>query len=395
MAWIRQLPSGLWAATVRLPNGRRVVETHELKRHIENWAKALEASFTGGEWIDPRLGRVKVCEVWERWTSRRPQSNASRKRDHSHYRVHVEPRWGEWPIGAILKPDVGTWVTEMTEDGVGAATIQGALGVLRAILESAVDAKLIKFNVTATVRATKRAAHLDRVLDDDEADALLANAEERFPGRPYARLFLEVLLYCGLRYEEAAALDRDHIDMRARLIHVGPVMEKNGVIKDHPKSDAGQRPVPVDDVLWPELRDHVLTVEPGGLLFRAERGGRLLYDHWRDRVWLKCLHRERDMTEREIAAWRAERLAGGARRAWRPRWVLEAPILASPQPTPHDLRHTYGTRLGEAGVPQHEIMALMGHERSESVRRYLHARDGRFDRARAAMVAARAASARR
>jgi integrase len=58
--------------------------------------------------------------------------------------------------------------------------------------------------------------------------------------------------------------------------------------------------------------------------------------------------------------------------------------LDDPQPTPHDMRHTYGTRLGEGGVPVHEIMALMGHETLESVQRYLHAGDDRLDRAREA-----------
>src|SRR5574340_1100919 len=32
-----------------------------------------------------------------------------------------------------------------------------------------------------------------------------------------------------------------------------------------------------------------------------------------------------------------------------------------PQPTPHDLRHSFGSWLAEAGVPPHEIQALMGH----------------------------------
>jgi integrase len=151
------------------------------------------------------------------------------------------------------------------------------------------------------------------------------------------------------------------------------------------------RQVPVDDDLWPRLREHVMKVPPGGLLWHAPRGGRLLYDHWRDRVWLKGLSVEQEMTEPEIEAWKAGRRAEG-RRAWRPRWVVDVPLLADPQPTPHDLRHTYGTRLGEHGMPAHEIMALMGHADLESVQRYLHAREGRHERARAAMRRARGLS---
>jgi integrase len=389
MAWIRQLPRNqdgvaLWAGTVYLPSGDRVTETRELKGQIEKWARDLEASFDKGQWIDPRGAKVKIGEIWDRWTSKRSQAKNSRQRDHSHYRVYVEPRWGAWPCGSVLKPDIDVWVGEMQErkpEPVGAASIQAAVGVLRAILDNAVDAKLIAYNVAKQVKCPDRDAHLDRVLDDDEAHLLLDNAEARFPGRPDAHLLLDLMLNCGLRYEEACALDREHVDMRARLVHIGPVIEKDGTIKPFPKSKAAIRPVPVDDELWPRVRARAMATAPGQPLIVMPRGGNMLYDSWRDRVYLKCLTAEAEMAAEEVAAWRAAEKRAG-RRGWRPRYVREVPLLADPQPTPHDLRHTYGTRLGEAGVPPHEIMALMGHETLESVQRYLHARDGRFEKAR-------------
>lgn len=390
MAWIRQLPKpkrgpALWAATVYLPNGDRVTETRELKGQVEAWANKLELSFQDGQGIDPRGAKVTIDEIWDRWTSKRRQAKSSRQRDHSHWRTYVQPRWGSWPNGKVLKPDVDVWVGEMQDCGTGAASIQAAVGVLRAVLDSAVDAKLIAYNVAKAVKCPERDAHLDRVLDDDEAHGLIVNAELRFPGRPDARLLLELMLNCGLRYEEACALDADHVDSRRRLVHVGPVIEKDGTIKPFPKSRAAIRPVPVDDVLWPLVRQQALATSPGRPLITMPRGGNMLYDSWRDRVFLKCLTAERDMAPADIEAWRAAEKDAG-RRGWRPRWVEEVPLLADPQPTAHDLRHTYGTRLGEAGVPPHEIMALMGHETLESVQRYLHARDGRFDKARQATM---------
>lgn len=390
MAWIRREPSGNWAATVYTPAGRRR-RTFRLEGQAERWAQKIEVSVSEGDFIDPNAGRVTIGEIWERYGHTRQLRSASRKRDESHWRVHVQPYWAGARVGAILKPDITEWVNAMEAAGTGAATIEAALGVLRAALEIAVDARMIRFNPAANVSAPQRAAHLDRILYDDEDKLLLANLDTRWPGAPYARLFTEVLLYCGLRYEEAAALDREHVDLRERMLHIGPVMEKDGTIRPFPKSPAGVRPVPVDDDLWPRLRAHVMTVPAGGLVFTAERGGKLLYDHWRDRVWKRALCVRRDMTAAEVAAWKAERTAAG-QRAWKASWTVDEPILADPQPTPHDLRHTYGTRLGEDGVPPHEIMALMGHANLESVQRYLHARSGRFDRARAAMGRTRRAS---
>jgi integrase len=381
MAFTRQLPSGLWAATVRLPTGKRVTQSHALKSVIGRWAAELEQQVAIADWIDPRAGKITVGQWWERAQGARRLEKASAKRDESQWRNHVAPYWRDVPIGSILKPDVTRWVNHMEARRVGAATIHGAVGVLRGLLELAVDARLIRSNPARGVAQPAVPAHLDRVLGAGEDDLLLESLDRQFPGRPDARLFVEVLLYCGLRWEEAAAVDRTRVDMRRQLIHVGPVVERDGTIRPYPKSPAGERPVPVPLHLWSQLRDHALTVEPGGLLFTAPGGGGaakvsrgtptvLRYSNWHRRVWQPGL---REVLER-----------GPRGQILHQHWVLD-----DPQPTPHDLRHTYGTRLGEQGVPQHEIMALMGHESMAASGRYLHARDGRFDRARAAVEAAR------
>lgn len=370
MAWVRRLPSGLWAATVRLPTGKRVTETAELKGTVDRWAVDLEADIRRGDWIDPRAGKLTVGECWARWGETRRLEKASLARDRSHWRVHVAPRWERVPAGAILRPDVAAWVTEMGRAGVGAATIEGAVGVLRSLLDQAVDARLIRDNPARGVRLPRRDAHTDRVLDPSEDELLLDAFDRLFPGRRDGRLLVELMLYCGLRWEEAGALDREHVDTRRALLHIGPVLERDGTIRPYPKTPAGRRSVPVDRDLWPRLRAHVLTVPAGGLLVTSPGGGRLDYSRWHARVW-------------KVALRGRPAHAGGRGHPARPA-VLGAE-LDDPQPTPHDLRHTFGTRLGEQGVPGHEIMSLMGHESLASVQRYLHAGDGRYDRAREAV----------
>lgn len=391
MAWIRQEKSGRWAATVYTPAGRRR-DTFDLKGQAEAWARSLETSVDVGDFIDPKAGKLTIGELWARYADTRRLSLAARRRDASHWRVHVEPVWAPVPCGSILKPDITAWVTSMERAGVGAATIEGAVGVLRSMLEIAVEARLIRSNPATNVKTPPRDAHVDRTLEDYEDGLLLGNIESLWPGRPDAALFTEVLLYCGLRWEEAAALDREHIDMRQRCILVARVVERDQTIRGYPKSAAGARVVPVDEVMWPHLRDRAMEVGPGGLIFPAPEGAVLNYNNWRRAVWNPGLLRRVPMTDDEVELYVAERRAAGRRSGWRPDYYREEPLLEEPKPTPHDLRHTYGTRLAEAGMPPHEIMALMGHSNLKSVQRYLHAREGRFDRARKAMYAARMAS---
>lgn len=388
MAWIRQLDSGLWAATVYIGSGPndRVTETHKSKGVVAEWAKGLEADRLRGTLIDPRLGKTTVAQVWDLYGEGRRLEKASRKRDASHWNVWVGPRWGNAGVGSIRKPDVSTWVVGLEREGVGGWTVIASLALLRSLLEIAVDAGLILANPARKVKTAPPPKHEDRNLSEAECDRLLAAMYARFPDRPEAGLMCELMAYCGFRYEDVAALRRSPavIDMRERAISVQDVMEKDGTIRPYPKSTAGARTVPVDDDLWPRFRDHVMTVTPGELLFTAPGGGPCLYDNWRKRVWLKGLVHERPMTADEAEAWKAGRRAEG-KRPWKVKWVIEAPVLDDPQPTPHDLRHLYGTRLAEAGVPKHERRYLMGHADDRAGARYENARE-HMDNARAAMA---------
>ncbi len=382
--WVRQLDSGLWAATVRTPAGR-ITETDRLKSVVQDWADDLVADIRRGDFIDPRHGRVTVGELWERFGDARRLERASRKRDESHWRNHVAPHWSRWPVGEILKPDVSKWVVTLERAGVGAPTIEGSVGVLRALLEQAVDARLIRVNPARGVRKPRRAAHVDRVLDADEERRLLEALELHHPGYPAARLMCEVMLDTAVRWEEVAALDRDHVDMRQRLLHVGPVMERDGTIRSYPKSPAGVRRVPVGDELWPRLRERAFAARPVKvlvdgkpaevpLLFVAPRGGPLFYDSWYPRVWARAL---RGVPARS----RRRGRAGGE--------LVPGAGLADPQPTPHDLRHTCATLWAENGMPPHELKDLLGHADLSATQRYMHAGEGRFDRARRARADSR------
>lgn len=408
MAWIRQLDENsarqkLWAATIYKPDGKRLTESHINKKIIQNWANEQEAAIARGSWINPRLGEITVGELWDLYGDGRRLEKASRLRDASHWKCWVGPRWARVRIGSILKPDVRAWIVELerrgtekgsTEEPVGGWTIIASLALLRSLLEIAVDARLIGFNPARGVKAPPPPKHIDRMLTDDEYDLLLANFDARFPGNPSARLFVELLAETGARYEEAAAVRHtpDAVDKRAHVVNYRPVLLKDGTIREYPKSAAGDRPVPFfNDDFWRRFRDHLLTVAPGGLVFTAPDGGPQTYDNWLKRVWKPGLYAQRPMTDAEYEAWQARRVAAG-QRPWKAKRVIVAQLLDDPQPTPHDMRHLFGTRLSEAGVPAHERRALMGHEDERSGRRYENFRPGRFDAIKAAMEQRRRSS---
>lgn len=383
MAWVQKLPSGLYRACVYTPKGRRYSPAVELKSMAAKWGADLEANIRRGDFIDPALARTTVAGVWEKYGSSRRIEKASRARDASHWKCWVEPRWGSEEVGDILKPDVQKWVNELEEDGVGGWTIIAAVNVLKAVLELAVDAGMTRANPARRVRTPMPPEHVDRVFTADEERLLLERLDELFPGRRDARLFVEALFESGARWEEAAAVSRERVDLRRGLFVLGPVMERDGTVRDYPKgartrASAGFRDATLGEEYVARLRPVVLATAPGGLVFTAPQGGSLLYPTWLRRVW-KAAMRVPVLDE-------AGKPAVDER--GRPLWT---PLVADPQPTPHDCRHTFGTRMAEGEVQQHHRMALMGHKDYRSAARYTHSSDERHSEARAAMKKARQA----
>lgn len=381
--YLRQLPSGLWANTIRTPAGR-LTESFELKTHAANWGVDQLAQIRRGDWIDPRLAKVPIGAWRERTRDSRHLEKASRKRDESHWRCHVGPRWASTPLGAVLRPDVSAWVVQMQRAGVGAATIEGSVGVLRGLYDLAIDAGMVRNNPARDVKKPRRDAHVDRVLDADEERKLLAALDRTSPGRVDGRLFVELILDTGMRWEEAAAVSPEMVDTRRQRIHIAWVMERDGTVRPYAKSDAGNRAVAYGDDLAAAIRQAKLAARPvsgvfpagevGRLLFTTPAGEVLRYSNWHRRVWSPAL---RGLAERPVVKGHAYRAA------------VAGAGLEDPQPTPHDLRHTYGTRLADHGVPVHDIATLLGHKDLRSAQRYLHSGEERFDRARAAVRSAR------
>lgn len=385
MAWVRKLPSGLHSATVRTPAGR-ITESFDLLSQANGWARDQEAAIRRGDWIDPRRAKILTGAWWEQCQGARHLAQASRLRDASHWRCHVEPRWGETAIGAITKSDVGKWIVAMSEAGVGAATIEGAVGVLRALLDQAIEEEILRVNAARRVRKPPRDAHVDRVLDYGEEKQLLDALDRLFPDRADARLFCELVVDTGMRWEEAAVLPPSLVDTRRQRIHIAWVMERDGTARPYAKSTAGNRMVTYGDALVDRVAAAkraaraVAGVFPRGgpaeMVFTSPTGRVLSYSNWHHRVWSVAL---------------AGRPAIGKVRGHKPREAVPGAGLDDPQPTCHDLRHTFGTRLADAGVPVHDLMALLGHGDVRSTQRYMHSTEARFERAREALKRARSA----
>ena len=196
------------------------------------------------------------------------------------------------------------------------------------------------------------------------------------------RLMALVMLYCGLRRGEALGINLDtDYDREAGVITVARAIryESNAPIVADPKTEAGERTIPVPAILAAELKGRT------GLLYQSQRPAQAETETeekagppyaseqafmrgWES--WLNALSREAN---------------GGIPRRWWGKTKEHKALLAAGGQLPeykeiriraHDLRHSYCTMLRDAGIDIHVAMQWMGHADEKMILRiYDHTED--------------------
>lgn len=381
MVAYRKLPKGKWQGTVslpqKLPSGkqRRVTFTHPLKGVVRDWGTKLEAQIAAGTWTDPRSGDMILSDWHAEWHAGRVAAGSTQRKDDSHWRVHVEPRWGGHPLNTITTRDLKLWVVEMherqcrlcracppvtgqrlmsphrgsdgtpcqgssTPPGLPGPTIRGAVTTLSSVLNAAVKGGLLPANPAAGLQLPRVDAKPIFWWTHDEADKILAQLEGG------SALMVDLDLHCGLRLGELLGLKRKYVEeIDGRLmIHVVGVQTRDGW-REYPKSKLSRRTVPVPKVLTAWLSGHIADLQPEDVVFSAPGGSA-----WDDRNW--------------------------ARRVFYP--AVEAAGVR--RGTPHDMRHTAASWLVQNGVDLYVVQELLGHESFRTTQRYSHLGPEKFDK---------------
>lgn len=204
------------------------------------------------------------------------------------------------------------------------------LATIRAILEYAITKDIIVRNITKGMRRIKYSGLREKRALTPEERKLVDTAELN----AFEKCFLNLLLYTGLRRNEALALTTADINFKACYIDINKTLiatpTTTEVLQNNPKTESGVRKIPISVQLYPILS--AFCKDKVGILFTSQSGGYIrtpLYT----RKWKALIEKLREANGGELAD----------------------------DITAHIFRHTYASDLYKANVDIKTAQYLLGH----------------------------------
>ena len=277
----------------------------------------------------------QAADEWERVHREEIQD-----RTWKNYEPHVKDivaQHGKRPIEDMEAADVVNDLARAKAKGYSATVVNTRRSIYQMIFDHAIIEGYIKYNPAKSVKLPRGLKRGKRTAPTKEQMEIIC----RNVDAPFG-LFPFFLLCTGLRKSEALALDWSDIDLQRKEIHVTKSLDyANGArprVKA-PKTEAGNRIVPILDILLPHLKGGTGPLFAGLPSNRGGKGGGYMTERGYEGMWLRYC-----------------------------RTVGLIDETGKPVLTAHNLRHGTATLMFETGVDELTAQRILGHSRVEITR---------------------------
>lgn len=345
-------------ATDKTPAGKR--ELPALRDKIKEISRDLE------DGIDTIGKKMTVCQLYAKQNGLRKNVKHGTKkgRDYLMGLLQDDP-FGMKSIDAVKQSDAKEWAIRMNEKGFAFQTISNFKRSLKAAFYTAIEDDCIRKNPFNFA--------LDTVIEDDrerkaaltpkQEESLLAFMEQDAVYRKY-RDEVIILLGTGLRISEFCGLTTA-LDFKNRQINVDHQLLRDadiGYYIETPKTKNGIRQIPMSEGVYQALK-RVLKNRGNAAPFSVEG--------YKNFLFLK-----NDGMPKVSANY--DSMLKGLVKKYNKQNKEQLPNI-----TPHILRHTFCTRLANAGMNPKALQYIMGHANiTMTLNYYAHAT---YDSAKAEM----------
>ena len=246
----------------------------------------------------------------------------------------LKNEFGDCILKEITSMNFQLFLERMAARSYAKQTIRLRKIVMKQVFDYAILQGYVNFNPISVCKVPKKASSGKRTLPSDEDISIIKENLDGMWG-----LYCNLLLYTGLRREEALALTYEDIDFKNDMIHVTKsLIFENGksYVRDSMKSAAGKRTVPLLKPL-----KNILDKEESGYLFTLKDNNPLVkwefdkgFSKFREETGLKC--------------------------------------------TSHQLRHYVATLCFDVNLDEKDVQDIMGHSKISLTKEvYTHIREER------------------
>ena len=286
----------------------------------------VEYEINRGLYLDRSRGKTSFQEVAAGWLESKVNLRLSTwTRDESYLRNHVVSAFGPFPVGGMRKVDVQEWVRELQDKGLASATIRQCYRILKAVMDEAVDHKLIAESPCRKIALPRADRQEHLYLEPAQVGRLAAAIDPAFRALIYSAAYL------GCRWGELVGLKRQNLNLLQHRVRIVGTLEEVGGraprYVEETKTRSGRRTLTIPSFLCEILGTHLSLVPESEFVFVGREGGLLRRNNFRRRHWKPTLS----------TAGVSERLRF------------------------HDLRHTCASILIAQGAHPKEIQARLGH----------------------------------
>lgn len=281
----------------------------------------------------------EIAEEWER-VHREEITDRTWKNYKPHFDEIIAAH-GRKAVAEVSAQDVNTHLQRAKAKGYSRTIANSIRSLYRMIFDYAILQDKIQYNPVAAIKLPKGLKSGKRIAPTDEqVKIILSNWDVDFG------LFPAFLLCTGMRKSEALALTWEDVDFKQHTISVTKSIDyTNGAQPKAkpPKTDAGNRTVPIIDLLLPHLQkahsnrtsDYIFPAAPSN---RGGKGGGMMSLRAYDGAW--------DRYCQAVGLWKN----------------------GKPTITAHNLRHGTATLMFELGVDELTAQHILGHSRVEITR---------------------------
>lgn len=346
--------TGYYRKRIKLPDGRWKDIRAKTKEELRKKLYDLETFQRMGLVFDDTTTVAELAIEW--YNNRKAGLSVSRQGDYRNaINLHICPVIGAMRVRDV-KPEHCQRVMAQASELSNSAQ-QKIVSTLKQLFSCAVDNGLTLRSPAEKIKAKGKKAEEKIALTKEQCVQL----EEAVSGTR-AYLFVMLGLYAGLRREEICGLQWQDIDLQAipPRLTVNHAMRLSGNKAEFPaplKSKAAHRTIPLPPNLATALFNEKQKTNSDFVLHTRD-GNHLTYQSARNIV--SIINRRCPMTDGQKQ--RRTRIEKERGKPIAPRRVQKNIKMLSFRVTPHQLRHTYATRLVESGMNIKQIQYLLGHD---------------------------------